>query len=121
MYLYGRRSCGVTKGFIGGKNSRVYGDVGRGARGRIVRELGIRITGGSGRSGWLGSRITCGRSEGGLRTVVGTAVGGWLVGWIVCGCCVGCGVCGLQLLATTVSVSLSSLLGFGAIEIAYRA
>jgi hypothetical protein len=40
--------------------------------------------------------------------VVGTVVGGWLVGRIVCGRCVGCGACGLQLLATTVSVSSPS-------------
>ncbi len=40
--------------------------------------------------------------------MVGTVVDGWLVGRIVCGHCVGCGACGLQLLATTVSVSLLS-------------
>ncbi len=40
--------------------------------------------------------------------MVGTVVGIWLFGWIVCGHCVGCGVCGLQLLATTMSVSSSS-------------
>ncbi len=38
--------------------------------------------------------------------MVGTVVGGWLGGWIVFGRCVGCGTCGLQSLATTMSVSL---------------
>ncbi len=37
-----------------------------------------------------------------------TVVGGWLVTWIVCGRCVGCGARELQLLATTVWVSLLS-------------
>jgi hypothetical protein len=108
LYLCGCRSCSVTEEVAGGRNNRVCGDVGGGARGRIVRERGVGITGGSGRSGWIGSRIFCGRSGGSLQTVVGTVVGGWLVGWIVCGRCVGCGVCRLQLLATTVLVSSSS-------------
>jgi hypothetical protein len=108
LYLCGHRSCSVIEGATGGRNSRICGDVGGGARGRIVRELGVGITGQSGRSGWLGSRIFCGRSGGGLQMAVGTVVGGWLVVWIVCGRCVGCGACGLQLLATTVLASSSS-------------
>jgi hypothetical protein len=106
--LCGHRSCSGTGGATGGRNSRVCSDVGGGARGRIAREQGIRITGGSGCGGWIGSRIVCGRSGGNLQTVMGTVVGGWLGVWIVCGRCVGCGACGLQLLATTVSVSLLS-------------
>jgi hypothetical protein len=104
LYLCGCRSCGVTEGVTGGRNSRVCGAVGGVGLGQIVGEQGIGITGGSGRSGWLRSRIVCGRSGGGLQTVVGTVVGGWRIGWIVCGCCVGCGICGLQLMATTVLV-----------------
>jgi hypothetical protein len=88
LYLCGHRSCGVTVGVTGGRNSRVYGDVGRGAHGQIVRELGVGITGGSGHGVWLSSRIVCKNSGGGLQTVVGTVVGDWLVGWIVCGRCV---------------------------------
>jgi hypothetical protein len=105
LYLWGRRSCGVTVGVTGGRNSRVCGDVGGGAHGRTVRELGVGIAGRSRRGGWLGSRIVCGRSRGGLQTVVGTVVGGWLVGRIACGCSLGCSANGLQLLATTMSVS----------------
>ena len=82
--------------------------MGGGAHGQIVRDLGIAIAGEIGHNGWLGSRIICGRIGGGLQTVVGTVVGDWLVGRIVCGRCVGCGACGLQLLVTTVLVSLSS-------------
>jgi hypothetical protein len=96
LYLCGCRSCSVTEGATGGRNSRVCSDVGGGACGWIVQELGIGIIGGSGRSGWLGIRIVCGLSGGGLQMVVGTVVGGWLVDWIFCGCCVGCGACGLQ-------------------------
>ncbi len=105
LYLCGRRSCGVTEEATGGRNSTVCNDVGGGARGQIVQERGVGITGGSGRSVWLDIRIVCGCSGGGLLTIVGTVVGGWLFGWIICGRCVGCGICGLQLLATTVSVS----------------
>ncbi len=77
MYLCGRWSCGVTEGATGGRNSRVCGDVGEGgARGRIVQERGVGITGESGRSGRLDSRIDCGHSGGRLRPVVGTVVGG---------------------------------------------
>jgi hypothetical protein len=83
LYLYGRRSCGVTEGATGGRNSRVCGDVGGGTRGWIVRELGVRITGGSGHGGWLGIRIICRGSEGGLQMVVGTVVGGWIF-WLDC-------------------------------------
>jgi hypothetical protein len=108
LYLCSRRSCSVTEGATGGRNIRVCGDVGGGAHGRIVQELGIGITGGSGRGSWLVIRIVCEHSEGGLLTVVGTVVGGWLVGLIVCGHCVGSGTHGLQLLATTASVSSSS-------------
>ncbi len=43
-----------------------------------MRERDVGITGGRGRGGWLGSRIVCGHSGGGLRTGVGTVVGGWL-------------------------------------------
>jgi hypothetical protein len=110
LCLCGHRSCGVTEGATGGRNSRVCSNVGGGASGRIVREQDVGITGGSGRGGWLGIRIFCRRSRGGLQTVVGTVLGGWLVIWIACRCCVGCGAHGLQLLATTVLVSsLSSL------------
>jgi hypothetical protein len=108
LYLCSRRSCSVTEGATGGRNSRVCGDVGGGACCRIVRERGVGITGGSGHGGWLVIRIVCGSSGGGLQTVVGTVVGGWLVVWIVYGCCVGCGTRGLHLLATTVLVSLLS-------------
>ncbi len=108
LYLCSHRSCSVSEGATGGRNIRVCGDVGGEARGRIVRELGVGITGGSRRCGWLGSRFVCGCSRGGLGTVMGTVVGGWLVVWIICGHCVGYGACGLKLLATTVSVSLSS-------------
>ncbi len=66
LYLCGRRSYSVTAEAIGGRNSRVCGDVGGGAHGRIVQELGVKITGGSGRDGWLGSRNICRRSGGGL-------------------------------------------------------
>ncbi len=104
LYLCGHRSCGVTGGATGDRNSRVCGDVGGGERGWIVWELGIGNTGGSRRGGWIDSRIVCGLSGGSLRPVVGTVVGGWIVGWFVCGCCVGCGARGLQLLATIVSV-----------------
>jgi hypothetical protein len=41
LYLCGHRSCSVTVGVTGGRNSRVCGDVGGGAHGRIVWELGI--------------------------------------------------------------------------------
>jgi hypothetical protein len=109
LYLCGRRSCGVTEGATGGRNSRVCSDGVGGDRGR-TQERGIGITGGSRRSGRLGSRIVWERSEGGLRMVVGSVLGGWLGGWIVCGRCVGLGTRGLQLLATTVSVSLLSSL-----------
>jgi hypothetical protein len=108
LYLCGRRSCIVTVGVTGGRNIRVCGDVGGGAHGRIMWKLGVGIAGGSRRGGWLGIRIICGHSGGGLQMVMGKVVGGWIVGWIVCGCCVGCGACGLQLLATTMLVSLSS-------------
>jgi hypothetical protein len=108
LYLCSHRSCGVTEGATGGRKSRVCGDVGGGAHSRIVRELGIGITGGSKRGGWFSSMIVCGGSGCSLQMVVGTVVGDWLVLWIVCGCCVGYGACGLQLLATSVSVSLSS-------------
>jgi hypothetical protein len=66
LYICGRRSCGVTEGATGGRNSIVCGDVGGGARRRIKQERGVGITGGSGRSGWLGSRIVCGHGGGGL-------------------------------------------------------
>jgi hypothetical protein len=66
LYLCGHNSCGVTEGATGGRNSRVCGDVGGGACVRIVREMGIRIIGESGRGGWLSIRIVCGRSGGGL-------------------------------------------------------
>jgi hypothetical protein len=35
LYLCGHRSCGVTEGATGGRNSRVWGDVVGGVRGRI--------------------------------------------------------------------------------------
>jgi hypothetical protein len=108
LYLCGRRSCGVTGGATGGRNSKVCSDVGGGARGRIVWELGVGNSGGSGRGGWLGIRVVCGLSGGGLQPVVGTVVGGWLVGWFVCGQFVGCDASGLQLLATIMLVLLSS-------------
>jgi hypothetical protein len=108
LYLCGHGSCGVTVGVTGGRNSRVCVDVGGGAHGRIMRELGVGIAGGSRRGSWLGSRIVCERSGGGLQMVVGTVIGGWLFRWIICGCCVGCGICGLQLLTTTKLVSSSS-------------
>ncbi len=107
LYLCGHRSCGVTKGATGGRHSRVCGDGVGGDRGQ-TRERGVGVTGGSGRGGWLGSMIVWERSGGGLQTVVGSVVGGWIGGWIDCGRCVGCGAHGLQLLATTMSVSLSS-------------
>jgi hypothetical protein len=103
LYLYGCRSCGVTEGATGGRNSRVCGD-GIGRDHGWTRERGV-ITGGSRRGGWLGIRIVWESSKGGLRMVVGSVVGGWLGCWIVCGHCVGRGTCGLQLLATIVLVS----------------
>jgi hypothetical protein len=106
LYLCGRRSCGVTEGATGGRNSRVCGNGVGGDRGRTW-ERGIGTTGGSKRGGWLSSRIVRELSGGGFQTVVGLVVGGWLGGWIVCGRCVGRGARGLQLLATTVSVSSS--------------
>jgi hypothetical protein len=107
LYLCGCRSCGVTEGATGGRNRRVCGDGVGGACG-WTREHGVGITGGSRRGGWLGIRIFWERSVGGLRMVVGAVVDGWLSGWIVCGRCVGRGTHGLQLLATTVLVSLLS-------------
>jgi hypothetical protein len=112
LYLCNCRSCSVTERVTGGRNSRVRGDVVGGARGWIVQERGVGITEGSGRSGWLGIRIVCKCSGGGLQTVMDTVVGGWLIGWIVCERYVGCGTCGLQLLATTVSVSSLSSSSF---------
>ncbi len=37
LYLCSHRSCGATEGATGGRNSKVCGGVGGGARGRIVR------------------------------------------------------------------------------------
>jgi hypothetical protein len=65
LYLCGRRSCGITEGAAGGRNSRVCGNGVGGDRGR-TQERGIGITGGSRRIGWLGSRIVQERSGGGL-------------------------------------------------------
>jgi hypothetical protein len=75
LYLCGRRSCGVTEGATGGRNSRVCGDGIGEDRGR-TRERGVGITGGSRRGGWVGSRIIQEPSGGGLRTMVGSVVGG---------------------------------------------
>jgi hypothetical protein len=85
LYLCGCRPCIVTVEVTDGRSSRVCSDVGGGVHGQIVQELGTRIAGGSGCSGWLGIRLVCGCSGGGLQTVVGTVVSGWLVGGMVCG------------------------------------
>jgi hypothetical protein len=65
LYLCGHRSCGVTEGATGGRNSRVCGDGVVGDCG-WTREHGVGITGGSRSGGWLGSRIVWELSGGNL-------------------------------------------------------
>ncbi len=68
-------------------------------RGWVVRRRDKEIIDGVGRGGWFGAWNRCGRRVGGLRAVVGVAVGTWQ------SCREGRGARGLQLLAMIVSSS----------------
>jgi hypothetical protein len=70
--------------------------------GRLVRGWDKGFTVGGGHSCWYGTRISCGRHVGGLKAVVGVALG------MRQSCWEGRGASGLQLLATSLSSSMSS-------------
>jgi hypothetical protein len=101
LLVRGCRSCGITVGMTGGIIRRVCSKLIGWGHSRVVHGRDKGIIDGGGRGGWFGSWNGCGRCVGGLKAVVAVAVGMRRSYWE------GRGAKGLQMLATTVSSSLS--------------
>jgi hypothetical protein len=101
LLVRGCRSCVIIVGMPGGQIRRVCGKSLGWGRSRVVCGRDKGITDGGGRGGWFGVWNGCGFHVGGVRAVVGVVVGTWQSRWE------GIGARGLQLLATTMSSSMS--------------
>jgi hypothetical protein len=98
LLVGGHRSCGIIAGTPGRQIRRVCGKLFGWGRSWVVHGWDKGIIDGGGCSGWFNG---CGCHVGGLGAVVGVAVG------MQQSCWEGRGARGLQLLATTVSSSMS--------------
>jgi hypothetical protein len=100
----GRRSCGIIVGMPGRQIRRVCGKLFGWGRSWVVHGWDKGIIDGGGCSGYFGTWISCRHCVGGLGVVVGVTLGTRQLCWE------GRGARELQLLATSVSSSMSSSL-----------